>query len=212
MTSSSSTLSRSISSHNLLYLPPSTTTTARNLDHEQLGRRRSELVRPAGAQRSLSRVLSAELTRERCWKVGSGEGDVQRFDNSVDNAFDRGVQDVVDAPDDVAHFAGDQVRCANAHVQFKRIVDMSPAVARPVMSSMASRTSDTTSQMALGTSRTLAVGSTTRTTKAFSKASSKVAGEHACRHSMRDSRDVPCLLRICESERKKQFVCIIARS
>ena len=47
---------------------------------------------------------------ERCWKVGGAEGDVQRFDNSVDNAFDRGVQDVVDAPDDVAHFAGDQVR------------------------------------------------------------------------------------------------------
>lgn len=35
---------------------------------------------------------------------------MQRFDNSVDNAFDRGAQDVVDAPDDVAHFAGDQVR------------------------------------------------------------------------------------------------------
>ena len=35
---------------------------------------------------------------------------MQRFDNSVDNALDRGVQGVEDAPDDVARFAGDQVR------------------------------------------------------------------------------------------------------
>lgn len=45
-----------------------------------------------------------------CWKVGGAEGDMQRFDNSVDNALDRGVQGVEDAPDDVARFAGDQVR------------------------------------------------------------------------------------------------------
>ena len=47
-------------------------------------------------------------------KVGGAEGDVQRFDNSVDSAFDRGVQDVADAPDDVARFAGDQVRPARS--------------------------------------------------------------------------------------------------
>ncbi|KAH9930610.1 uncharacterized protein B0H18DRAFT_953034 [Fomitopsis serialis] len=41
-------------------------------------------------------------------QVGGAEGDVQRFDNSVNNAFDDGVQHVADAPDDAAHWAGDQ--------------------------------------------------------------------------------------------------------
>ncbi|KZT71403.1 hypothetical protein DAEQUDRAFT_129384 [Daedalea quercina L-15889] len=43
-------------------------------------------------------------------QVGGAEGDVQRFDNSVNNAFDNGVQDVADAPDDAAHWTGDKVR------------------------------------------------------------------------------------------------------
>lgn len=35
---------------------------------------------------------------------------MQRFDNAANGAFDQGVQDVVDAPDNAAQFAGDQVR------------------------------------------------------------------------------------------------------
>ncbi|KAI0724980.1 hypothetical protein C8Q72DRAFT_627144 [Fomitopsis betulina] len=39
---------------------------------------------------------------------GQQGGDVQRFDNAANGAFDQGVQDVVDAPDNAAQFAGDQ--------------------------------------------------------------------------------------------------------